>query len=213
MSIDRIYSEAGMFPSENSNFKLNPSKEELQKAIIEAKSSSGNMIMEVGPGESLGVEVKKGDVYIGIEPYSRSKKLRDKVNRAHPQSKVFLVENNYTLPDFEPSLVLSVAPNPNDIENGMLYDYESFLKKSKAIVIALDTRTVEANTGSGVRGLVKKIKSDFREMGIRDFHAVRHFGTNLSGLMDDLGMEDYRCSLESSADIGNEAVIIYSSRF
>ncbi|MEL7666485.1 MAG: hypothetical protein AAGU06_03625 [Candidatus Shapirobacteria bacterium] len=60
MSIDRIYSEAGMFPSENSNFKLNPSKEELQKAIIEAKSSSGNMIMEVGPGESLGVEVKKG---------------------------------------------------------------------------------------------------------------------------------------------------------
>jgi len=50
-------------------------------------------------------------------------------------------------------------------------------------------------------------------MGIRDFHAVRHFGTNLSGLMDDLGMEDYRCSLESSADIGNEAVIIYSSRF
>ncbi|MEL7666486.1 MAG: hypothetical protein AAGU06_03630 [Candidatus Shapirobacteria bacterium] len=139
--------------------------------------------------------------------------MRDKVNRAHPQSKVFLVENNYTLPDFEPSLVLSVAPNPNDIENGMLYDYESFLKKSKAIVIALDTRTVEANTGSGVRGLVKKIKSDFREMGIRDFHAVRHFGTNLSGLMDDLGMEDYRCSLESSADIGNEAVIIYSSRF
>ena len=72
---------------------------------------------------------------------------------------------------------------------------------------------VEANTGSGVRGLVEKIKSDFREMGIRDFHAVRHFGTNLSGLMDDLGMEDYRCSLESSADIGNEAVIIYSSRF
>ncbi len=214
MSIDRIFGEARMVSPENSNFKLNPSKGELQKAIIEAKSSRGKVIMEIGPGESLGLEVKNKDVYIGIEPHSRSKELNSRVNKAHPLSKVFLVENSDTLPDFKPNLVLCVAPNPNDIEDGMLYDYENFLKNAEGIVLALDTRTVEANSGSGVKGLVKKIQSDFREMGIKDFHAAKCSGTNISAVMEEIGMEDYRCSLESSADIGyGGAMIIYSSKF
>ena len=194
------------------NFRLNPTKAEMQKQIEEARTQKGKVILEIGPGESLGVEVKKNDVYIGVEPYSSSKQLKDRVNRANPEAKINLVENAYTLPDFAPDLMLMVAPNPNDIEDGILFDYEGKFNQAKGIVIALDTRTREATSGSGVKGLVQKIRSDFREMGIKDFNAAR-CRTNISGLMDEVGMEGYRGSLESSADIGHEAVVIYASKF
>ncbi len=210
MSIDRGV-ESPYFGKDN--FRLNPTKSEMEKQIETAKGNKAKVIFEIGPGESLGIEVKKKDVYIGMEPYSRSKKLNDKINKAHPMSTVNLVEQVYTLPDFEADLVLAVAPNPNDIEDGMLFDYEPWLRRAEGIVLALDTRTIEANTGSGVKGLVKKIQSDFREMGIRDFNVARVSGTSISRLVEEVGMEGYRCSLESSADIGSEAVVIYSGKF
>lgn len=197
---------------ERAEFRLNPSREELQKQIETAEMRAGKIVLEIGPGEVLGIGLKRKDVYIGVEPYSGSKKLNERINRAERGARINLVEDNQLLPKFSPDLVLSVAPNPNDIEDGVWYEYEKFIKKAKVVVMVLDTRTIEANSGSGVMGLAETIREQFAEMGRKDFHMKKHKGTNISGLMEHVGMEGHNCSLESSADLGNEVLVIWSVR-
>jgi len=188
---------------------LNPDKSEILGMIEKTKRKGGKVLMEIGPGGSGGVSLKRNDLYIGVEPYFEGE-LRFSVNKAEIGAEVVMVDNANRLPKFKPDLFLSIAPNPNDVDDGMLFEYEGFIKGAEVVVLALDMRTREANSGSGVKGFAKKVESDLSEMGRRGIDREVISGS-ISELLDDLGVER-NCSLNSSADLGGRAVVVFSEK-
>lgn len=189
--------------------RLNPNKSEIMSLIEETKRMGGKVLMEIGPGKIGGVSLEKDDLYIGVEPYFEGE-LSFAVNKAELGARVAVVTDVYQLPKFKPDLFLSIAPNPNDIENGMLFDYEPYIVGAGVVVLALDTRTREANSGSGIRGFVRKVECDLKEMGRREM-GMEVVSGSISELLEDLGLER-NCNLNSSADLGGRAVVVFSER-
>jgi len=193
--------------SKDGFLRLNPEKSEITSLIAETKRKGGIVIMEIGPGSRGGVGLKGNDLYIGVEPYFKGE-LSFAINKAEIGARVAMVDDVSRLPKFEPDLALCIAPNPNDIDDGMLFEYEDYIREAGVVVLALDTRTREANSGSGVKGFVKKVESDLREMRRRGIGREAVSGS-ISELLEDLGVER-DCNLNSSADLGGRAIIISS---
>lgn len=185
-------------------------KDVLSREIREARERGGKVIMEIGPGRTGGVALKKDDLYIGVEPYFEGE-MSFSTNKAELGARVAVVSDVWQLPQFKPDLFLSIAPNPIDVEeNNMLWDYEGYIRDAGVVVVALDMRTREARSGSGVRGFEKKVRSDLQEIGRRRVESEVMSGS-ISGLMEDLGV-DRACNLNSSGDLGGKAIVLSSEK-
>lgn len=186
--------------------RINASKEEIRSMIEKTKKNEGKVIVEIGPGNSLGVALKNNDCYIGIDPeVTGASTLNTAVNRAEIGARTYLSDDVFRLPDgIKADLVLCVAPNPHDIERDMLYEYAELIKDARAVLIAVDMRTIEATSGSGIRALVGEIGEQLEDMGRKKILS-KHVYT-----CDPLIIRGRSINLESSNDIGHEARVIYS---
>lgn len=191
------------------NLALNPEKSWISNEIENTRLKGGKIILEIGPGKSGGVGLNKNDLYIGIEP-NFGGELNFKVNKAELGAKIAILDDSLNLPDFPPDLVICLAPNPNDIDNGMLWEYERFINRKKtAVVIVLDTRTWEAKSGLGVKGLTRKVVDDLDEMGRRRINYKEADDSDITEILEHMGIER-NCDLHSSADLGSKSVVVWS---
>ncbi|BCX15018.1 MAG: hypothetical protein KatS3mg088_701 [Patescibacteria group bacterium] len=134
--------------------KADPSPSEFKK-IIEGKRT----ILEVGCGETnpaRGIYPRcswKTDspdiVWVGCDPKaiaeSNGKVFIQPNQKTDPNNMIFFTREVDNLPPFSPNYISLVAPNPEDIARGLLYDLERFLNRSgQVVVIVLDNRTWES---------------------------------------------------------------------
>lgn len=129
----------------------NPDRNEFYKLL----KSSQVSILDVGCGETnpqMGVyprcswKAKEGTLWIGCDPKAKAENKRVLIHQSHnprPEEMVFFTREVDTIPQFSPDYISLVAPNPQDIVEGLLYQLDNFLQKATVIII-LDNRTQEA---------------------------------------------------------------------
>lgn len=187
---------------------LNPEKLEILGMIEKTRIKGGLVILEVGFGEVGGISLEKNDLYIGVEPRFEGK-LSFKVNKAERGAKVIVLDDSMKLPKFRPDLLLCLAPNPNDIDDGMLYEYRKIIEDGGVpVVIVTDTRTREANSGAGPESFKEKVIIDLRDMGRKKVKSGQAVG-GISSLLDDLGVER-SSSFQASRNLGERSNVIWS---
>ena len=188
---------------------LNPDKAKLLEMTKETWKKGGLVIVEVGFGEAGGISLEKNDLYIGVEPNFQGQ-ISFKVNKAERGARVVVLDDSMKLPQFRPDLLLCLAPNPNDIDDDMLFEYEGIISnKLVPVVIVTDGRTREANSGEGLVAFGEKVINDLKDMGKGRKVAFGMASGGISDLLDDLGVE--RSShFEASNDLGEEAFVVWS---
>lgn len=188
---------------------LNPEKSEILKMISGAKKKGGKVLMEIGFGDVGGISLEKNDLYIGVEPYFEGI-ISFRVNQAERGANVIVVNGCEKLPDFTPDLVLCLAPNPNDIDEGMLYQYERFINDPKtAVVVVTDNRTREATSGAGAQALKNKVICDLRDMGRRNVGSSKVTG-GISSMLDEVLEIERSSSFQASRNLVEEANVVWS---
>lgn len=187
---------------------LNPDKASILERINQTRKKGGFVILEVGFGGVGGINLEKNDLYIGVEPYFGGE-VSFKVNKAERGAGVIVLDDSLKLPKIRPDLFLCIAPNPNDIDGGMLYEYEKIIEDNRVpIVIVTDLRTREANSGPGATALKDKVCMDLEEMGRRNVKSAKVSG-GLSGVFDLLEI-DRSSRFQASRDLGEVANVIWS---
>lgn len=180
--------------------RLQPSldREKIGGLIREVRVNGGRVLLEIGPGEVMGIKPEAGDVWVGLDPIFSGVEVGESGG-----AKTVRADDAGRLPKFVPDLVLAVAPDPNDIEGGLLWDYERFIKGAGMVVVVVDTRTREALSGAGVKGAVAKVIKDLREMGRR---------VESGEVGETIGVMGRRVDLSLSRDLGSHSKIVYSVR-
>ena len=131
----------------------NPNSEDFKKHT----DSSSITILDIGVGAKhpqLSWDLEKGDLWVGCDPGIRKPEHGGGVQvqtggKEIDQNSTLIIftEPVERVPHFSPDHISVVAPNPQDIVNGEIFndELEKFLSgKKQSLVVALDSRTHES---------------------------------------------------------------------
>lgn len=144
----------------------------------------GLRILDIGSGGVSSVKGKPGDEIVEVDPaFSGNKRALIKGVTRRRVTDVGAVKG------FQPHLVAAVAPNPNDVDGGMLFEYEEQIRGANAVVAVIENRTREAQSAGGAGRVAMTIAKQLREMGRRDVRIEEYEPDCLSEVLQGLGID------------------------
>lgn len=202
---------------EFSEAEVNPSDQTFKEALGRAK---GLIILDIGSGNRLSMSLKKGDLYVMVDPnLDPHSSLNSGFNRREPGSQIVGFSSEIDdVPDFRPNLTLMVAPNPVDIlEGDLLQDSLRFIRASQAVMVvfdkitiesAVDPRTLKTNF-SGLKLAKDKVIAALRAQRFQ-VETRGGNGEKIDDLLEDVGIQ--RRGVLNSADLSASKSIVLGYR-
>ena len=184
------------------------------------RGTKGLKILDIGSGGRLSISLKKGDLYVMVDPViDPNGSIISGLNRRDVGSQVISFSGSVEdVPVFAPDLTLIVAPNPVDIIDGdLLNSARPFLRQSKNVLVVLDTRTIEATINpvtfradnSGLNEAKGKVSLFLTRLGF-DVQRKRGMNDSIASVLRDMGID--RQGMLNSGDLGAEKVLILGVR-
>jgi len=120
-------------------------------------------ILEIGSGGRSAVVPEKGDQLVEVDPIFEAP-VREWTDR-RGVNRIRFNDSSLLRPDYQPEIVIARALNPEDIEDGILNEYEKQIKGAREVVVVIEDQTEEARRSGGSERVARTVVEQLRRMG------------------------------------------------